>query len=270
MDRLRFRQVLLDPRNALRQHLNTLEAEINRKRGELTEAYASTSKTGFLAEVFRKSPGDIERMEKELNSLENHRGALNNALHPPINEHTFPQVDEAITLLLRDMVAVLTRLEDLQYWKDVSGKAQSKVDLFFTQVAAITSEYNSQEPLRDLCRMAISLEQLQRKRRELMSGEIASWDSYRVAIEMQKRQRDLDDLPQEFKGQDASGAQFLHTLTPFLEQRRFLQDILYELQAAGKRQQPGEDDVKRAIDEIRKLISTQVGVKVACEEMKSQ
>jgi hypothetical protein len=239
--------VLSDPGAAIVREIRETEGRIGQQEAILGQA-APKAGDGILAHL-TAGWGTDEQL-RTLRELKERHQALTEQLYQGAREWTFAETDSAIVSFLRQLHGMFRQsLDDLQ------------------------GEFSLQ--LIRLCKILQALENMQAKRRELLPAylsEARSWDTHKLKAEVRKCQRDIADLPAIFTEQ-GKGVYLLPVVSPFVEQRRFLEDLIIEFEATlgrGTDPKPTRDDVQEEINRIRQLVKTNVGVKVACEEMKQQ
>jgi hypothetical protein len=105
--------------------------------------------------------------------------------------------------------------------------------------------------------------------------EAATWDALRINTEIRKHQRNLKEVASlvDTHQEDIGKGELQLMLNPLKDHRRALQNLIYELEEIGKRNQKpkvSEDVVQRAIKEVIRQVETQIGMKVGKAELQEK
>jgi hypothetical protein len=193
-------------------------------------------------------------LQKKLSRLEEKYRELTATLHPTDKNWNFEEIDRAITDIHNQVFNVI---------KTSTDSLKAAADTPLAGITGLGKLGDLKSTFLEAYKRAVEAEQLQNKRQGLLSGYLRglkSKDKHALTAELEKRKRDLSQLPRELK----VGGQSIEFFKPTLDkERRFLEDIIIELEAALNRAQepktkPREpikkvDPAAEAIAKIKKL-----------------
>lgn len=272
----------------LRDDLSKLDREAReRSRENRRGLFGRRKEPGFFASLGEDldnwaldgTRSSVEETEAELNRLREFYNELKRPLYPEDKQWGFVEVDQEITRLYNQFAGAHSTLEQAgstamtlmpssedknNPWASLAGGLQQM------SITSATMDGMEDVVLR-MCQLALGLDRLYAIRRTFLPAvlsEIGVWDKARVTAELQRRKRDLDELPSESEVLSRQLSELpIKYLSPemmkrsplyavFGEQRRFLQDVVFELEAALERLKitpKPSDPMTEALNQIKEL-----------------
>lgn len=264
-DKIRKKQEDLEK---LRRQLDEVERRTREQERENRRGwFGRTKEPGIFAMIGegiggwaeKSTKSSIAQAEAELQGLSELYEELNQPLYPAGKKWTFAEVDQEIIQLFNQLAGAHSTLEQAGSIAVTTVKPQfeagedgglpwgSLMDGFKQLSAASAAMDGMDILLLRMCKLTLELDGLYAARRKLLPTflrEVKAWDKRQITAELQRRNRDLKDLPSESEVLTRQLSNLpVKNLSPemikrspmyaaFGEQRRFLEDVIFELQAA--------------------------------------
>lgn len=253
---------LLEKIRKKEKQIDKLNDDLNRIQSEFT----APQKKGWFSSPPRK-PGMLDRWamnstesliktsEQEIIELHDFYAFLSAPMYPNISEWPFEQVEEEIATLYRRLAGSYASLEAMT--KPARNLRDESTSLKTVKIkdgegnelempnplAQLTALFGAIIPPEDMnttlltvCKLTVELQGLYARRRLLLKQflqDVATWDKSRLDVELRKRKRDLQELPEELRQQKEYShlADMSAIVAAVIEHRRFIEDIIFELEA---------------------------------------
>lgn len=253
----------------VQKEVNTLQNQIvtikNRQpEYEKTKNQMTANGVKFIADLYKKTADWADRLENKhiqtqlqpaLERLASEQQYLA-LLESEYQKHTMPGnkqnmvagmstqkwsfegVSQEVSLLIHQLIEVIRQCPQPQKITDTITNIQKGGLIGFLDEAARAKD--EAEAIQEMEKLSTQIKSLQITRRTLLPlwlQSIAGWDKYQLTTEMQQRNRDLADLPALAKPESkVQRTRTEQTYAPlFIEERRFLEDVIYQLSAILRR-----------------------------------
>jgi hypothetical protein len=282
------REALRDPATAIQRGLARLQEQIDKNDKKIAKlqadiSQAQSTKIGWLERMATSSAESlIKNHQQKLDEARALATFLSTPLYANVSNWTFEQVDGEIVTLYRRLagsyaaleaaVAPTQQLQDpaqnikIKFGKGAEQDMPELVVGLQTILGALGATQDLDTTLLTVCKLTVELQGLYAERRALFKSflqDVQTWDQLQLEVALRKRRRDFEDLPTELRQQkDYSHlADMSAIVASLLEQRRFLEDVIFELEGALSRFKKASDptaDILKQIKELRRKMDAAV------------